>query len=494
MYNYIQCPHRVWRDLYGPKKEKNPKANPFVTLLWEKGALHEKEVVKRIGKFLDLSKGSHKNRFEKTILAVQNKTALIYQGVIIYGDCMGIPDLLRHNGDGFYTPIDIKSGRSFEDSEDSRKYKKHYAIQLCHYTEILNSLGFANLGFANKDIGIIIDIHEKETMYDLAKPISARNKTTWLQYYYNTKSMVENLLKNNIQNKPAMTGICKLCPWHKSCKNWAKERDDLTNIFCLGRSKRDVLNKELGIEKTSDIANINVEKILKQKYFNEHFLRGIAETTLNKIVRRAKLLNKKGNPILYKKIEFPKREYELFFDIEDDPTQELVYLHGVYERFCQKERFIPFVAKTGSPTAEKEAWAKFWKYINSLPKDEFVVYYYASHEKTVYKKLRELYPDVISEEALDKFFGKNIAIDLYTDVIYKHTDWPLSSYSLKDIAQYIGFKWRDKSPSGALSIQWYNKYLETKNPKILDRILKYNEDDCKATMVIKDYIVSRQYP
>ncbi|MFH1565996.1 MAG: TM0106 family RecB-like putative nuclease [bacterium] len=484
-YNYIQCPHRIWRDLYGPKEEKDPKTNPFVTLLWEKGALHEKNVVKRIGNFLDLSEGSHKTRFEKTILAMQNKVGLIYQGVLIYENCLGIPDMLRHNDDGTYTPIDIKSGRSFENSENEKqeKYKKHYAIQLCHYTKLLKSLGFAN-----NYTGIIIDIHEKETMYDLTKQISARRRISWTQLYHTTKNEVESLLKNDIQNKPAMSGVCKLCPWYKSCKKWAKENEDLTNVFCLGRSKRDILNKDLGIEKTKDIINIDIEKVLKKKDINPYFLRGIAKTTLKKIVCRADLLNKKGNPVLYKKIDFPKSEYELFFDIEDDPTQELVYLHGVYERSKGKERFVPFIAKSSDPKAERKAWAEFWKYINSLPNNGYTVYYYAPHEKTTYKKLRELYPDVISEEELEKFFNKDTAIDLYTDVIYKYTDWPLSNYSLKDIAQYLCFKWRDESPSGALSIQWYNDYIKTKDTKILNRILEYNEDDCKATMVIKDYI------
>lgn len=79
-------------------------------------------------------------------------------------------------------------------------------------------------------------------------------------------------------------------------------------------------------------------------------------------------------------------------------------------------------------------------------------------------------------------------IDLYNDVILKKTDWPLGSYSIKAIAQYLGFNWRDKTPSGALSIQWFNEYLKKKDEKILKRILEYNEDDCMATMVLKDGI------
>ena len=88
---------------------------------------------------------------------------------------------------------------------------------------------------------------------------------------------------------------------------------------------------------------------------------------------------------------------------------------------------------------------------------------------------------------MEKFFDNPKVIDLY-NVILRHTDWPLASYSIKDIAAYLGFKWRDDTPSGALSIQWYNKYLETKDERIIKRILEYNEDDCKATMALKDFL------
>ena len=39
--------------------------------------------------------------------------------------------------------------------------------------------------------------------------------------------------------------------------------------------------------------------------------------------------------------------------------------------------------------------------------------------------------------------------------------------SEQEIAVYLGFKWRDETPSGALSIQWYNEYIKTKDEKIL---------------------------
>jgi len=33
------------------------------------------------------------------------------------------------------------------------------------------------------------------------------------------------------------------------------------------------------------------------------------------------------------------------------------------------------------------------------------------------------------------------------------TGWPINDYSIKNLASYLGFHWRDKSPSGAEFIE-----------------------------------------
>ena len=489
LYDYIQCPHRVWRDIYGPKEEKIKEINPFVQMLWDKGIGHEENVISEIGKCLDLSRGSLEERFEKTIKAMKNKTSLIYQGVLRYENLLGIPDLLKKLPDNTYMPIDIKSGMGLEGVNEEQakegKLKKHYAVQLCLYNDLLKKLDFTT-----HNNGKIIDINGDEIEYDLVSSIGVKTKETWWELYERIKKHVDFLLKNQDKNKPAMAGICKLCPWHDSCKKWCVEKKDLTNIFYLGRSNRDRINKDLLIETTDEFLEIDVEDVMKQKEAekkdgNKEFLYRIGKDSLLKSIKRAKILYQTKKPVTYDLITFPKVSYELFFDIEGDPTQDFVYLHGVYERNGSKERFIDFTAIEISKEAEKEVWQKFWEYINSLPKDDFAVYYYSHYEKTTYKKLQNRYPDVISLEKLEVFFENPKVIDLYK-IIQKETDWPVESYSLKALATYLGFNWRDETPSGALSIQWFNKYLETKDESILKRILEYNEDDCKATMILKD--------
>ncbi len=53
------------------------------------------------------------------------------------------------------------------------------------------------------------------------------------------------------------------------------------------------------------------------------------------------------------------------------------------------------------------------------------------------------------------------AIDLYSDVVLKATDWPMRPYSIKTLAQYLGFAWRDTHPSGAASIKWFHRWIES---------------------------------
>ena len=58
----------------------------------------------------------------------------------------------------------------------------------------------------------------------------------------------------------------------------------------------------------------------------------------------------------------------------------------------------------------------------------------------------------------------------------------------QDLAKYLGFNWRGTEPSGAASIEWYQSWVKSGDPKVRQRILGYNEDDCVAMRVLLDGI------
>ncbi len=121
------------------------------------------------------------------------------------------------------------------------------------------------------------------------------------------------------------------------------------------------------------------------------------------------------------------------------------------------------------------------------------MYYYSKYERTIWRKLQERYPDVVSKEEIEDLFSPDNSVDLYYDVVKPKTEWPTRDYSIKTLASYLGFSWRDTDPSGASSIEWYHRWVETGDEGIRRRIIEYNEDDCVATRVILDGIRAMTY-
>jgi hypothetical protein len=76
--------------------------------------------------------------------------------------------------------------------------------------------------------------------------------------------------------------------------------------------------------------------------------------------------------------------------------------------------------------------------------------------------------------------------DLAKDQI--QTEGPLG---LKQLAASAGFQWRDVNPSGEASMLWYEVATRRDEPEAVtsrQRILDYNEDDCRATKSLRDWL------
>jgi predicted RecB family nuclease len=205
---------------------------------------------------------------------------------------------------------------------------------------------------------------------------------------------------------------------------------------------------------------------------------------------RAVLLKaEKPEPYLRAPVTLPSGPIELFFDVEVDPLRDICYLHGVIERRHgdnETERFVSFFAEAVSPEHERSAFAEAMAYFSDLP--DAAIYYYSKYERTQYRKLQAQYPDVCSADDVERLFNPARAIDLYGDVVIRATEWPTRDHSIKTLAKYLGFVWRDPHPSGAASIEWFDRWCREGDPEVRQRILDYNEDDCRATRVLVDGI------
>jgi uncharacterized protein len=478
LYDLVHCPHRVALDLYGDPAERD-SVTAFVELLWEKGHAFETQVIENLRTpVLDLTEYRGPEREARTIGAMRRGDHLIYGGRISAGDLVGEPDLLRRFGTG-YVAGDIKSGAGTEGaSEDSDgRPKPHYAVQLALYTDILERLERS----ASRR-PFVWDIHGDEAVYDLMAPQGIRNPRTLWDIYESCLATARAIERRSKHTLPALAGSCKLCHWRTHCTRQLEGLDDLTLIPELGRAKRDTM--------VGHIATVHDLAAADRSLFTrgtKSVFPGIGLDTLDRFQERARLQVTPGaRPYLTLPLGFPAFERELFFDVETDPFRDICYLHGFVERQggdSGTEQYVPFFSERPTSTDEGRAFADAWSFVRA--RESHAIYYYSPYERTAWLKLQRRFPDVASEAEVQALFSRPTTIDLYR-VVHSQSVWPTRNFSIKTLATAIGFKWRDTEPSGAASIEWYHRWVESHDAVIRQRILDYNEDDCAAMGALLD--------
>jgi predicted RecB family nuclease len=477
LYDLVQCPQRVALDAFGDPTKRDD-VNAFVRLLWERGTLFERETIAQLNQpFTDLAKVPDAERERPTLEAMGRGDPLIYGGRIRAHDLLGEPDLLRKEPGG-YVPGDIKSGRGKEGGgeESDGKPKLHYAVQLALYVDILERLKCS----AGRR-GFIWDIRGDEVAYDFGKfPV----ESLWDEYE-STLAEARAILARELTPLPAYASVCKLCHWHTFCLAELTAVDDPSLIPFLGRKERDAMAES--IPTIAALADCDPEGFIKGK---KTTFPGIGPDRLRLFQARAAML-KASPPKAYLRapVSLSVFDVELFFDIEVDPLRDICYLHGFIERpngDNAQERFISFFAEEARPDAERKVFAAALDYFAAHTGAG--IYFYSKYERTIYRKLQQKYPDICTPEDIEHLFEPPRAVDLYGDVVLKATEWPTRDHSIKTLAKYLGFGWRDTHPSGAASIEWFDHWCRERKPEIRQRILDYNEDDCRATRVLLDGI------
>jgi predicted RecB family nuclease len=116
-YDYDKCPHRVYLNRFGDRKEKLPQSD-FLSLLFERALLHEQDVIS--GLPYEVPKGETlEERATSTLQLMGAGVERVYQGVLLQDGASGIPDTLEKVGGEskfgayFCKPVDIKSGSGY---------------------------------------------------------------------------------------------------------------------------------------------------------------------------------------------------------------------------------------------------------------------------------------------------------------------------------------------------------------------------------------------
>ncbi|MGF1588450.1 MAG: TM0106 family RecB-like putative nuclease [Pleurocapsa sp.] len=269
---------------------------------------------------------------------------------------------------------------------------------------------------------------------------------------------------------------CSLCSWYGHCHEVAKSTQHLSLVPGITPKRYEYL-QELGIASVESLINISEADVsetlgydlarqLKQQITSIQSDRALVKASFD-------LLN--TQPI-------PSGVIELYFDIEAEPERQTDYLLGVLlvDRSTNTEKFYAFLAEKLED--EGRIWQEFVDFISLY--SEAPIFHYSEYEADTIKRLANLYgtPKELKKEILSRL------VDLHSWVT-KAVIFPVESYSLKALANWIGFYWRETKGSGDQSVCWYDQWLNTQDRALLELILSYNEDDCRATRYLKDWLL-----
>lgn len=442
-YQYLKCPSWIWLDEYGDA-EKRRRLHALTEVLWRQGLLHDKHIVPN-QEFVTVELDDLDEAAEQTLHLMKQGRRTIYHGVLLNDEWVARPDVLErvegksNLGNYYYVACDIKRVRQLEDVH--RFQGAFYALLLERATGTRPVQGY-------------LLTPEGKTLSFLVEEI--------LERFHVTLKEIEKMLRGE-KPAPFVGSGCRESPWIDECISEAEACDDLVLIAHIKSDERAAF-QEAGITSVKALAASDPEKQIK----------GIGQKRLEHLLRQAKVLVDK-TPILLEPFEFPKADTEIYIDIETDPLRDVEYLFGALVVSGDSSEYTPFFAD--SPEDEKSVWLSFVRFLDQYKGAP--IYHYGGYELFVIRRLAEKYG-----HALEHFEG---AVDVAKAVLHNAV-FPVYFYSLKDIAKVLGFKWRHPEASGVNSIFWYHKWIETQNRAVREDIIQYNEDDVRATKLLKDWL------
>lgn len=469
---YKRCRRRAFLDIYGDPTQQDPEQD-FLLKLRQESRAHQQAVL-AIAPYQspNYSKGNWEAGAKQTLELMQQGAERISKGILLKQTEQGVtllsrPDLLIKQsgqsifGDWMYVPTHIKLGR---------RPKAEYQIVAAFSAHLLEAVQ----GVLPSTAGLILRTQE---FYRVSLE-------RWMPIM---QDMLSECTETLVQCKEPEVFIsrqrCSLCQWYSSCYAIAQHDRHISLLPGVTPSRYQNL-QAVGVTTVESLAESTIST-LEPAFGSEvafELVQQAQSTVQNRAILRQTRVEETEAPQLVSATNtLPTAPVELYFDIEAEPELQLDYLLGVLvrDRYTNSETFHPLLAE--HPRDEVTIWQQFLDLVLLYP--DAPIFHFSEYEVETVKRLAKLYntPLSIVQPLLSRF------VDVHQRVV-KNVTLPVESYSLKNLAKWLGFEWRDPSVTGSQCVCLYDRWLETGDRSLLYAILRYNEDDCRATYQLKNWL------
>jgi hypothetical protein len=162
----------------------------------------------------------------------------------------------------------------------------------------------------------------------------------------------------------------------------------------------------------------------------------------------------------------------LFLDLEGLPEEHFIYLAGVVVwQQGKPEEYVSFWAD--NPGQEEAIFQTLAELLDHYP--EAVIYHYGSYETKALKRWPFL-------KGIEKRMVNLLGL------FRTHVFPPLYSNGLKELGEWLGYRWTDPEASGRKSIEWRKAWERTHDQAWKQKLLTYNQEDARALVLVKTWL------
>ncbi|MBF0400372.1 MAG: TM0106 family RecB-like putative nuclease [Magnetococcales bacterium] len=475
---FLGCRHSTFLDLKDlveplPRAEDDAQTK----LVQDRGHEHEAEYLDSLKKsgfsVVEVPEdGNLNDRVVMTAEVMRSGPDIIYQATLKNGVWHGFADFLRRVdrpswlGSFSYEAVDTKL---------TKHPKPKHVIQLCLYSELLQHVQGIRPRGMSLVLGDQSDLHLRFDDFAFYHAIVRRR-------------FEEYVIAPPTDSRPEPCGFCELCKWRNLCLDQWEREDHLSRVANIRRSQ--ILRLEAaGIATVTALARMDDAVTVSS----------LAQETLDRLRAQARLQVAKletGENRVETLPSAPGRGFtrmpkpnpsDLFFDMEGDPLYPdgLEYLFGFYFVENGKPVFKPFWAHDHEE--EKRTFQEVMDFIMGHLREYPCahVYHYNHYEETAIKRLASRYGTRESE--VDDLLRGRKLVDLYK-VVREAIRVSEPSYSIKNLETFYMEKREAEVATAGDSIVVYETWRKTHAPNLLQQISDYNEDDCRSTLLLRDWL------
>jgi predicted RecB family nuclease len=285
-------------------------------------------------------------------------------------------------------------------------------------------------------------------------------------------SQLTELLSQDKEPPLLLNKHCVECEFRLRCREKAKETDDLSLLSKMGSKERQKLQGK-GI---FTVKQLSYTFRPRRRRKNPNSKPDQFSYPLKALAIRENKIHVAGAPA------FTIQDNDCYLDVEGIPDSAFYYLIGL--RFYLDGGYVQHSFWAGDRFEEERMWANLLDDLRAHGLSRIV--HFGSYEKRFLETMNKRYCSSRQQsEYVETLIEQSVNL---ISAIYTQIYFPTYSNSLKDIGQYLGFRWPDGISNGYEALLARHYWESTNEQSVKESLVRYNTNDCEALQLVANCV------